>query len=161
MIVTIKKVFPMALLLDQFLPYRFNRMAEILSKNASAAYKSEFGLTRPEWRAFALLGQYGTMTATEISLYSAMHKTKVSRALYALEQKHWLVRGQDEGDRRYERITLSSAGRKAYKKLVPKMLDVEAELIAKLGKTNSDALEKGLRALEQLFVEPMQSEKVR
>jgi DNA-binding MarR family transcriptional regulator len=149
----------MALLLEQFLPYRFNRMAEILSKNASQTYKSEYGLTRPEWRAFALLGQYGTMTATEISYYSTMHKTKVSRAIFTLEEKRWIVRGQDEKDRRIEKINLTSVGKQAYDRLVPLMLKVETDVIARLGEANSKALEQGLDALEALFLDPGESRK--
>jgi DNA-binding MarR family transcriptional regulator len=143
----------MSLVLEEFLPYRFNRLAEALSRNASVAYKNEYGLSRPEWRAFALLGQKGTMTATEISYYSTMHKTKVSRAIFALEQKRWLVREVDENDRRLERITLTEQGQKAYESLVPKMQQVENELIDRLGEENSSALFKGLAALEELYLD--------
>lgn len=143
----------MNLVLEEFLPYRFNRLAEALSRNASVTYKSEYGMTRPEWRAFALLGQKGTMTATEISYYSTMHKTKVSRAIFALEQKRWLVREVDENDRRLERITLTATGKRAYEKLVPKMQQIEKEMIARLGKENSAALFKGLAALEELYLD--------
>ncbi|MDF2367729.1 MarR family winged helix-turn-helix transcriptional regulator [Sneathiella sp.] len=143
----------MSLVLEEFLPYRFNRLAETLSRNASVAYKSEYGLSRSEWRAFALLGQKGTMTATEISYYSTMHKTKVSRAIFALEKKRWLAREVDETDRRLERITLTAQGEKAYENLVPKMQGIENELIARLGKQNSEALFKGLAALEKLYLD--------
>ena len=143
----------MSLVLEEFLPYRFNRLAEALSRNASVAYKNEFGLSRPEWRAFALLGQKGTMTATEISYYSTMHKTKVSRAIFSLEQKRWLVREVDENDRRLERITLTALGQTAYETLVPKMQRIENELIARLGAENSAALFKGLAALEELYLD--------
>jgi DNA-binding MarR family transcriptional regulator len=143
----------MNLVLEEFLPYRFNRLAETLSRNASIAYKTEYGLSRPEWRTFALLGQKGTMTATEISYYSTMHKTKVSRAIYALEQKRWLVREVDENDRRLERITLTKQGQKAYENLVPKMQRIEQEMISRLGKENSEALFKGLAALEELYLD--------
>ncbi|MZR29871.1 MarR family transcriptional regulator [Sneathiella litorea] len=143
----------MTLVLEEFLPYRFNRLAEALSRNASIAYKTEYGLTRPEWRAFALLGQKGTMTATEISYFSTMHKTKVSRAIFALEQKRWLVREVDENDRRLERISLTEQGKRAYESLVPKMQRVESELISSLGKENSEALFKGLTALEELYLD--------
>lgn len=142
----------MTLFLEQFLPYRFNRLAESLSKNASQAYKIEYGLSRPEWRAFALLGQKGTMTATEIAQFSAMHKTKVSRAVYALEKRRWLVRGRDERDRRLEHISLTKAGWQAYDKLVPTMLKNEAEMIDKLGASDSAALQQGLAALENLLL---------
>jgi len=38
------------------------------------------------------LGQRGTMTATALGEQSAMHKTKVSRAVAELERRRWLVR---------------------------------------------------------------------
>ncbi|PHQ68866.1 MAG: hypothetical protein COB93_09515 [Sneathiella sp.] len=56
-------------------------------------------------------------------------------------------------DRRLERITLTLQGRKAYERLVPTMLDVETDLIKKLGQANSEALEKGLAALEDIFID--------
>ncbi|MEH6478025.1 MAG: MarR family transcriptional regulator, partial [Sneathiella sp.] len=143
--------FTMSLVLEQFLPYRLNRLADSLSKNASQAYKSEYGLSRPEWRAFALLGQKGTMTATEIAHFSTMDKTKVSRALYALEKRSWLIRSQDDKDRRLEHLTLTAAGHQAYEKLVPKMLKVETDMIARLGESDCAALKQGLDALENLF----------
>jgi len=71
-----------------------------------------------------------------------------------MEQKRWLVREVDENDRRLERITLTESGRKAYVKLVPMMLKVEGEMIARLGKMNSEALFMGLEALEALYLEP-------
>ncbi|USG61525.1 MarR family transcriptional regulator [Sneathiella marina] len=143
----------MSLVLEQFLPYRLNRLADSLSKNASQAYKSEYGLSRPEWRAFALLGQQGTMTATEIAHFSTMDKTKVSRALYALEKRSWLIRNQDDKDRRLEHLALTPAGQKAYEILVPKMLKIETDMIARLGETNFAALNQGLDALESLFAD--------
>ncbi|WP_373088612.1 MarR family transcriptional regulator [Sneathiella sp.] len=144
----------MSLILEEFLPYRFNRLAEALSRNASQAYRSEYGLTRPEWRAFALLGHKGMMTATEIAYFSTMHKTKVSRALFKLEQKRWLRRTADENDRRLEQITLTERGRAAYDRLVPMMMTVETEILAKLGPKNAAALQQGLAALEALYLDP-------
>ena len=143
----------MSLILEQFLPYRLNRLADSLSKNASQAYKSEYGLSRPEWRAFALLGQKRTMTATEIAHFSTMDKTKVSRALYTLEKRNWLIRSQDDKDRRLEHLSLTAVGQQAYEKLVPKMLKIETDMIARLGESDCAALKQGLDALESLFAD--------
>ncbi|MEX0583206.1 MAG: MarR family transcriptional regulator [Sneathiella sp.] len=142
----------MTLELEDFLPYRFNRLADILSKKASVVYRKEYGLTRPEWRTFALLGQKGRLTATEISRYSTLQKTKVSRAVYALEQRRWLVREQDEKDRRIDNLSLTPQGKKAYCRLVPLMMENEQEMTRRLGKANHNALRKGLEALERLYI---------
>ena len=50
------------------------------------------------------------MTATEVGVHSTMHKTKVSRAVFALEQRRWLKRTQDDGDRRVEHLELTAPG---------------------------------------------------
>ncbi len=77
--------------LEMFLPYRLNRLADAVSREFSKIYRDRYGLTRPQWRTLAGLGQHGTMTATAIGEQSAMHKTKVSRAVAELERRKWLV----------------------------------------------------------------------
>src|SRR4051794_40868674 len=69
--------------LETFLPYRLYRLADAVSREFSTIYSDRFGLTRPEWRTLAGLGQHGTTTATALGEQSAMHKTKVSRAVAA------------------------------------------------------------------------------
>ena len=67
-----------ALALEAFLPYKLSRAAELVSLRFARIYKDHAGLTRPEWRILATLGQYGTLTAKAIGAHSSMHKTKVS-----------------------------------------------------------------------------------
>src|SRR3954449_9421287 len=106
---------PNILRLETFLPYRLYRLADAVSREFSAIYKDRHGLTRPEWRTLAGLGQHGTMTATALGEQSAMHKTKVSRAVAELERRRWLVRTADENDRRIEHLALTKAGLAAYR----------------------------------------------
>ena len=127
------------LALETFLPYRLNRLAEDVSRNFSKIYRDRFGITRPEWRLLATLGQYGTMTATAVGQHSAMHKTKVSRAVAALQQRHWLTR-TDDADRRIEHLRLTSAGLAAYREMVPIALAFEARLLAALSTDRVAAL---------------------
>ncbi|WP_420347843.1 MarR family winged helix-turn-helix transcriptional regulator [Pelagibius sp.] len=140
---------PDALELETFLPYRLNRAAAIASRQFSAIYRNEFGLTVPEWRTLATLGQFGVATATEIGAHSAMHKTKVSRAVAALQRRRWLQRHTDEQDRRIEHLALSAAGIAAYRRLAPKVLRFEAELMEGLSAEDREALVKGMAVLER------------
>tara|TARA_R100000005_G_scaffold94043_2_gene70970 strand:+ start:2286 stop:2594 length:309 start_codon:yes stop_codon:yes gene_type:complete len=78
----------------------------------------------------------------------------VSRAILTLEKRRWVRRDVDEKDRRLERISLTQQGRRAYDKLVPMMQAEEAKLMARLGAENSEALQKGLAALEEIYLEP-------
>jgi len=139
----------MDLRLESFLPYRLNRAAAAASKHFSRIYRSEFGLTVPEWRVLATLGHLGTATATEIGHDSAMHKTKVSRAVTSLQQRRWVARATDEADRRLEHLSLTPAGRAAHRRLAPKMLACEEELLARLSARERKELLRGLAMLER------------
>jgi DNA-binding MarR family transcriptional regulator len=136
------------LTLETFLPYRLNRLADAISREFSRIYRDRHGLTRPEWRTLAGLGQYGTMTATAIGEQSAMHKTKVSRAVAELERRNWLVRKPDPADRRVEHLTLTKTGKAVYRELVPLAKAYEAEMLAQMNEAERMAIAKGLEALE-------------
>lgn len=135
--------------LEQFLPFRLNRAAEFIALRFAAAYKAEYGLTRPEWRTLAALGSCGRMTATEVGSHSTMHKTKVSRAVFELEARRWLKRTQDEDDRRSEHLELTPAGAKAYRDLTRLACDYSAELAELVGPEGLAALSAGLSAVEK------------
>ena len=68
----------MGLTLENFLPYRLARLSEALSAEIQP-------VNRPEWRVLAALADIGPATATALGHHSAQHKTKVSRAVRALE----------------------------------------------------------------------------
>nr|WP_306269360.1 MarR family transcriptional regulator [Pararhizobium sp. IMCC3301] len=135
--------------LERFLPYRLARAAELVSRDFSRIYKDRTGMTRPEWRALATLGQFGEVTATFIGQHSSMHKTKVSRAVAALERRGWLVRRADETDRRVEHLALSKNGWRIYRQLIVEAKKFETDLLQALGHAASDSLDHGLHQLEK------------
>ncbi|MBZ7923399.1 MarR family transcriptional regulator [Ensifer adhaerens] len=135
--------------LNAFLPYRLNRAAEFVALRFAAQYKARYQLTRPEWRTLAALGSTGRpMTATEVAGHSAMHKTKVSRAVAALEKRRWLTRREDEGDRRIEHLELTKMGIRAYAELTELAARYQAELDMLIGPAGMRALATGLEAVE-------------
>lgn len=140
--------------LENFLPYRLNRLADAVSREFQTIYKGRYGLTRPEWRLLATLGQYGTMTATEVGTHSAMHKTKVSRAVSALERRNWLTRQADALDRRIDRLTLTRTGERTYRELVPLARSFEQQIAAALGAQGFGELDARMRQLEAVVLRP-------
>ena len=145
----------MDLRLETFLPYRLNRAAAVASKHFSTIYRNEFNLTVPEWRVLATLGPVGRASAKEIGQHSAMHKTKVSRAVSSLQQRRWVARAQDELDRRIEHLSLTTSGKAAFRRLAPKMLAFEDDLLARLDPAARAELLKGLDALERALGIPV------
>jgi len=135
------------LALETFLPYRLNRLSAVVSQAFRAVYGPHHDLTVPEWRVLATLGQFEAMSAKEIGAHSAMHKTKVSRAVRALEERRWLTRRESPDDRREEILRLTSLGRKTYGEIVPRALAFEARILEALG-PDAERLLTALRHLE-------------
>lgn len=136
------------LVLADFLPYRLHNAAEKVSLAFSRIYKIEHGLNRPEWRVLAILAQLSKSTATEIGQRSSMHKTKVSRAVAALEERKWLRRWDDEEDRRLEWLELTKTGRARFATLSALAREFEARLHAALGAETVANLERALSEIE-------------
>ena len=148
--VTIKRdAMPADFDLETFLPYRMNRASEAISRDFAQAYKRLYGMTRPEWRVLAALGQLGRLTATQIGRHSAMHKTQVSRAVQRLEDRRWLTRATDDADRRLEHLDLTRAGRAAYAELSAHALRYQEQLARELGSDAFAALQNGLTSVER------------
>jgi DNA-binding MarR family transcriptional regulator len=133
------------------------RLSEAVSREFAKAYHDRYGLTRPEWRVFATLGQYGTMTATAIGAHSAMHKTKVSRAVAALENRKWLARETDPADRRVELLSLTKAGRAAYRDMVPVAREFDVALLKELDGQQQSAVTDIMAAMETALLEKRRS----
>lgn len=100
--------------LRDFMPYLLNQAADATSREFETAYKTKYGMLRADWRVLFHLGRYGKMTAKEICSRARMHKTKVSRAVQALEMKGFLMRAQLADDRRHEMLSLTEAGLAVY-----------------------------------------------
>ena len=104
--------------LSDFMPYLLNRAAEGTSRGFQRYYADRYGMLRTEWRVLYHLGRYGDLTAKQICTRASLHKTKVSRAVSALEARRFLKRSTLEQDRRHEVLSLSRAGIAAFEDLV-------------------------------------------
>lgn len=100
--------------LERFLPYLLNQAAEATSRSFHATYRHAYGMTRTQWRVLANLGKFGAMSARDICVISHIEKTKVSRAVAALEAEGWLTRSPSTEDRRSEILSLTEAGRAVF-----------------------------------------------
>lgn len=142
------------LVLQDFLPYRLHVAAERVSLSFSRLYKERDGLNRPEWRVLATLAQMSRATATQIGERASMHKTKVSRAVAALEKRKWLSRAPDENDRRIEWLSLTKTGLARFSVLSGLARDFEAKLIQELGADTVASLQAGLVGIEAASLAP-------
>ena len=133
--------------LESFLPYLLNQAAEATSRAFQAVYRDRYGMTRTQWRVLAHLGQFGAMTARDICARSHIEKTKVSRAVAALEGDGMLARAPSPGDGRAEILSLTARGRAAYAELGNLAQAHDRTLRGTVGPEASAKLDEMLRRL--------------
>lgn len=131
--------------LQDFLPYLLNQAAEATSLEFQKIYSETHGMTRTQWRVLANLGQSGPLTAKDICRISHEEKTKVSRAILALETAGFLNRKTDEYDRRSERLRLTMRGSALYRELGRAALDYDRRLSMQIGEEQVSSLKRALR----------------
>jgi len=138
-----------ALKLEDFLPYRLNVCANIVSNALSRIYAERYKIGVPEWRVLVTLGQFGMMTAKAIGIHSHMHKTKVSRAVAMLERRKLVTRRANRDDLREAFLSLTPAGRDIYSDLAPSALEFARKLMETVEPADRAALGRALNKLTE------------
>ena len=135
------------LILAEFLPYRLSVVAERVSRTFAARYEAEFGLTIPEWRVMAVLGERAPRSTQEVIETTEMDRVKVSRAVIRLADKRLVARSPVPGDARAQQLRLTRAGLAMYRRIVPIAQRLQSELVAVLAPGEIAALERMLTKL--------------
>ncbi len=115
--------------LDAYLPYRLSVASNAVSRLIARAYEDRFGLTIPQWRLIAVLGEHGPLTQQEIAARTVMDKVTVSRATQGLVKRHLVERAPHGADGRSHHLALSQAGARLYEDVAPTALEYEARLL--------------------------------
>jgi len=136
--------------LSRFLPYALNQAAEASSVGFQAYYRDRYAMLRTEWRVLFHLGRYGAMTAKQICERAGLHKTKVSRAVRALETKRYLGRSTQARDRRHETLSLTRAGQGVYADLFRAAKSYDTALSAHFTPQERAVLDRCLAKIAQL-----------
>src|ERR1700761_1375185 len=118
--------------LDHFLPYRLSILSNRASDAIARHYSDRFGLSVPEWRVMAVLGQTPGMSARDVAARTAMDKVQVSRAVASLVDARRVKRDEDEADGRITRLSLTAKGQAIYDEVVPLALHLEEVFLSAL-----------------------------
>jgi len=133
-----------------FVPYLLNQAAERTSRDFERYYKTKHQILRTEWRVIFHLGRYGALTAKDICQRARIHKTKVSRAVSALDQKRLLTRTIVPDDRRQEMLALTKAGERVFDVLSKEAKIFNAALLAEFSEAEQSQMKDLLAKLAQL-----------
>ena len=114
--------------LAEFLPYRLNVVTQAVSLGLERVYSEEFGISIPEWRILAALGELGHgresdwpgLTARDLANHGRMGKVMASRAVASLLKRRILAKRANKLDRRETFLRLTAKGEAIYAAIVPK-----------------------------------------
>ncbi len=136
--------------IQDFLPYLLNRAAETTSLDFQKTYKDRYGMLRTEWRVLFHLGRYGGLTAKQICSMADLHKTKVSRAVSALERQRFLVRTEVPTDRRNELLSLTKQGQAAFDHLQQEATRYNENLLTTFTAEEQEILRRCLKKMARI-----------
>jgi DNA-binding MarR family transcriptional regulator len=135
--------------LETFLPYRLSVLSNRISTAIARVYASRFGLSIPEWRAIAVLGRFGPLSANGVAGRTYMDKVRVSRAVGRLLERRLIERATDTADRRRSILRLSPEGFEILAAVAPLALDIESRLSAVLSAKDRADLDRILKLLDR------------
>lgn len=116
--------------LSRFLPYQLSIASNAVSGRIVLEYRARFGLSVPEWRVMAILGNSGAMTQRDLTSRTLMDKVAVNRACKVLEERKLAERAPNEHDGRSHLLTLTDAGRAMYDEIMPLARKMEMQVFA-------------------------------
>ncbi len=139
--------------LERFLPYRLSVLANGVSRRLAGLYADRFGLTIPEWRVMAVLGCHPGISADAVRERTGMDKVAVSRAVSRLRDRGFVLRRTSSTDRRRSELSLSAAGARCYRRIVPLARAFEARLVESLSAADLAGLNTLIDRLSQALAD--------
>ena len=135
------------LVLDRFLPYRLNVLANVMSKALARVYSERWSISIPDWRVLATLAESGAMTQKAIGAHTHLDKTKMSRAVAHLESRGFIARERNASDKREAFLTLTGSGRGVFNEIAPLAIDFNARIEAELTPEQKQAFDETISLL--------------
>lgn len=135
--------------LAEFLPYRLSVVGEAVSRAFADRYEAEFGLSIPEWRVMAILGEGPPLSTQSVIASSEMDRVKVSRAVISLAAKALVARNPHPQDQRAQVLRLAPKGVALFRRIVPRAHALQAELAEALTLDEQRALDAILDKLHR------------
>ena len=114
--------------LSQFLPYQLSLASNAVSGRIAVEYRQRWGLSIPEWRVMAVLGDVGALTRRDLTRRTLMDKVAVNRACKGLEERGLAERTPNESDGRSHLLDLTDSGREMHSEIMPVAREMEQRL---------------------------------
>ena len=123
-----------------FLPYRMSITSNAVSGLIAGDYGDRFGLTIPEWRIMAVLGEAGVMTQRDLVRATLIDKVAINRACKSLDDRGLVARSPNAADGRSHHLQLSGAGRTMHDEIWPLAYADYKRIFAVLSEAEAETL---------------------
>lgn len=124
--------------LAEFLPHQLSLASDAVSTRIAMEYRARFGLSIPEWRAMAVIGDYGPLTQRDLTQLTLMDKVAVNRACRVLEDRGLALRRPNEQDGRSHLLELTPEGREMHDVIMPLAVEMERRLFTNFSEEERD-----------------------
>jgi len=118
--------------LEDLLGVRIVQLAEIVSRSASLAYETRFGVKNTELRILLRLGQEQQLSVNTLSRRTRVDKGWISRSLDSMEKRGLIARTPHASDSRVFLVSLTECGAKLLEALTPVARERDRKMLAGL-----------------------------
>ena len=116
--------------LDDMLLYRLWHVQTAAGRRVAQMCETEFGITRREWRVLAQLALAEGQLSSALAERAGLDRARTSRTVSSLADKNLLLRTPRPDDRREVRLYLTEAGRATYGALLPRVAQINQQLLS-------------------------------
>ncbi|ANN77826.1 MarR family transcriptional regulator [Bordetella flabilis] len=131
----------------ELISFRLNMLASTWSRLAAESNQRDFGLDPREWRIVGMLGTHAPMSLQGLAREVNLDKSQASRTVSDMIERGLLQRESDESDGRGVQLSLTSQGKALYRKVFPRAVRRNEELLSVLSEEERAVLDRALDVL--------------
>ncbi|WP_240939408.1 MarR family winged helix-turn-helix transcriptional regulator [Diaphorobacter sp. HDW4A] len=131
----------------ELVSFRLNMLASHWSRLAAESNQRDFDLDPREWRILGMLGAYAPMSLQGLAREVNIDKSLASRAVTLLIDRGLLQRDSDALDGRGVQLSLTTKGKQLYRKVFPKAVKRNDELLSVLSAQEREVFDRALNLL--------------
>lgn len=131
----------------ELISFRLNILASTWSRLAAESNQRDFGLDPREWRIIGMLGADAPMSLQGLAREVNLDKSQASRTVSDMIERGLLQRESDESDGRGVQLSLTAQGKALYRKVFPRAVRRNEELLSVLSEKERAVLDRALDVL--------------
>lgn len=104
-------------------------------------------LTLAQWRAISTIRRFESCAMSELSAFTAVDRTTLTRSIDQLVRRDLVARRTPENDRRQVRLSLTEDGQRLYAQAVDQLLDFNRQALSGVPAERQRDIARGLAAV--------------